>query len=104
MVGRIQQRIHFRFLEIRNRRPRRPLGRNGAELPAPLDVLGFCVIRQSEPTNGSQLTADSGWPRCSYGIPPNVEEKAVPRPARRRSPKSGRPAYALVEPRTEAAD
>ena len=35
-----QQRIHFRFLEICNRRPRRPLRWNGAELSAPLDVFG----------------------------------------------------------------
>jgi hypothetical protein len=35
-----QQRIHFRFLEVRNRRSGRSLKRNVSELPAPLYVLG----------------------------------------------------------------
>jgi hypothetical protein len=35
-----QQRIHFRFFEVCNRRSGRSFKRNVPQLPAPLDVLG----------------------------------------------------------------
>src|SRR5215469_14128728 len=40
LIGCIQQRVHFRLLEICNCRLRCSLAWNGAELPTPLDTLG----------------------------------------------------------------